>query len=444
MGKFLFLRVLGVGRNTMNKLLIGSITVALLLTAFTLFSIDSDRDNDTSLSPALENIASGLTLVKSSISGEAVVFCASDFDNTVGSDKLDSIKVVTLPSESAGVLMLGELRVVKNQSIPRSNFSDLRFIPNEGTEEVDFQFSAGNSEKHALTCKMYFLDGENYSPTFVGVDNSFFSVRTYKNIAVSGSLRAYDPEGDDITYEIISSPKKGLLTLHDKILGDYTYTPMKNYTGGDSFKYVAVDKYGNRSSAVTVELSVTRSDSGYVFTDMIGDPAHFGAIMLTDKGIMEGDKDEGGRVFRPELNVSRAEFLVMAMKAAGVKADGEALTVFSDDSDIPSEYKSYISTAYDMGVISGTEIDGKHLFDPDGYITKAEACVIVDNLLGIDNAKAVPVFADTDEIPDYAYESVLSLIETGILDTENGMILPSENITRADAARILSEVVLRR
>lgn len=105
---------------------------------------------------------------------------------------------------------------------------------------------------------------------------------TYKNIAVFGNMIADDPEDDILKYEIVSYPKKGILSVTDKYTGEFIYTPTKNYTGKDSFTYTVTDAYGNRSDVIRMDIKISRSEHGTVFDDLIGQNCHNSAIMLSD------------------------------------------------------------------------------------------------------------------------------------------------------------------
>lgn len=393
------------------------------------------------LSPALNVIASRMSVSVSAVQGEDITFTASDFDRFLGVDKVKQIVICSLPNKSAGVLMLGQLRVMEGQVIERSNLKDLRFDGEKNIEEATFTFSDGTNS-YTISCNMYLTDEMNYAPTSVGIDESFFAIRTFKNIAVSSYMKGCDPENDDIKFEVLSNPKKGLLTVLSNESGEYVYQPIKNYTGKDSFTYVCYDKYGNSSPEITVSFTVTGSEDGIVFSDMIGKSEHYGAILMHDSGIITGYKEKDGYVFMPDKEISRCDFLVSAMKAANIKADSNLTEpLFNDHNDIDDEYVLYVNTAYKMGVIDGKDADGYTVFCPDESISRAEACVIISRLLKLENAKTEPVFSDVSDVPEYALEAVYALSEMNIIDVVNGRVYPDEIITRADAARMLGAVM---
>lgn len=68
-----------------------------------------------------------------------------------------------------------------------------------------------------------------------------------------------DPDGQPLTATLISDPRHGTVDFHAD--GSFTYTPERNFTGTDTFSYVATD--GSATSAVaTVTLTVATVPTG--------------------------------------------------------------------------------------------------------------------------------------------------------------------------------------
>ena len=56
-------------------------------------------------------------------------------------------------------------------------------------------------------------------------------IRTYRGIPYLGQLEAADPDGGELTFAIVTQPKKGTVTVEG---ANFTYTPKENAAGGDS------------------------------------------------------------------------------------------------------------------------------------------------------------------------------------------------------------------
>ena len=79
------------------------------------------------------------------------------------------------------------------------------------------------------------------------------SVTTNEETPVSITLTATDPDGDTLTYSIVSGPSNGMLTGEAPSV---TYTPDSNYYGEDSFTFKANDgKVDSNIATVSVTVS---------------------------------------------------------------------------------------------------------------------------------------------------------------------------------------------
>lgn len=82
------------------------------------------------------------------------------------------------------------------------------------------------------------------------------SVTTARNNPVAVVLSGTDVEGSALTYAVVTSPSKGVLSGSAPNL---TYTPNTNATGSDSFTYRVNDGSAN-SAAATVSITITNSN----------------------------------------------------------------------------------------------------------------------------------------------------------------------------------------
>ncbi len=390
------------------------------------------------LSPALNMIAKNSEMVKSGNTYSGVVFSSADFKNATSLTEIDAITVTSLPAAGAGTLYLGSVPVSVNQTISGKNLDNLKFIPRTGTTDSSFTFSTGRD--YSVTCQMKITDEINFAPVAASYEDTV-AAWTQKDISCYGSLDAYDPEGDPLLFEIVDYPQKGLLILTDSVHGDFQYTPYVGCSGSDSFTYRVRDSYGNYSETVAANVTISRKNHTVVFSDMTNHWAHAAAIEMTDNGIMDYASDGEKAVFLPEKTVNREEFLVMVMRALGADLDTEKTnvhTVFADDDKISDKNKVYVSAAYNAGIINGRDVNGVLMFCPEDSITRAEAAVMINNILGAEVPLSVSLFADNDAIPAWAQSAMYALSDLGILrGTGAGAISPYSTINRAQTAQIL-------
>ena len=391
------------------------------------------------VSSGLRVLATRCEMVKAGLVNNDIVFDAEDFERNLNVSSLSSLTVTSLPSRADGVLYLGNGEVSVGQTISRENLGYLNFV--FATEEIrDSRFCfTSNLGDYEISCKMCLLESANLAPIVSNETKLSKNVGTYRDVAVYGELAAVDMEGDDFIFEIVTQPKHGTLTMEDIHVGTYRYLPENGYSGEDSFRFVAVDRYGNYSAASEVKLKVNMQKDQLVFIDMKDNVSHVSAISLTERGIMSASVVGEKRYFYPEQTVSRLDFVVAAMKAIGYDSVAEcSATVFDDDADILEGLKGYVHIAQQKGYVCG-KIDGNGnlLFSPEDKITRAEAAVILSRMLGKEATGVRQVFADANEIPAWARDAVDTLATLGVIDRQNGYVDPLGTLTRGQTAYML-------
>jgi hypothetical protein len=404
-------------------------------------------DGGAVVSPGLYVLAEQNSMAKAGLLGSSIKFEAADFARSLNLpvSKLESITVTKAPPVSDGELLVGATVLNAGQTISVSNLGLLSYSAKPEIRVSSFSFRVGDSPLE-LTCKLYMLDKVNSAPTLRVATDESLAVSTHSNMTLHGRLPSYDPDGDEVTIEIVSYPKSGILYLADRRTGEYTYTPSEKATGKDSFTYVARDKYGNYSASATVSLTIVKPSVSVTYADMKDSPIANAAMTMTEKGIMGGTQIGSNLYFYPENTVTRAEFVVMAMNAIGVKATGLSAgdcSAFADCEDIPEEMRGYIAAACRMNYVEGTLKNGRLYFEPLREITRAEAAVILGKMIDAELPTAAmrQSFDDAEEIPVWAEASVYSLSYKGILQADNGNIEPMSAATRGDVAIMLEKVV---
>ena len=140
-------------------------------------------------------------------------------------------------------------------------------------------------------------------------------IRTYRGIPYLGQLEAADPDGGELTFAIVTQPKKGTVTVEG---ANFTYTPKENAAGGDSFTYSAANSAGAVSLPATVTVTIEKTRSGVTYADT-GEATATAAQDLAERGVFTGAKIGDKWYFEPERTVSRGEFLAMVLETAGAE-----------------------------------------------------------------------------------------------------------------------------
>ncbi|WP_448604511.1 tandem-95 repeat protein [Thermoleptolyngbya sp.] len=139
----------------------------------------------------------------------------------------------------------------------------------------------------------------NDAPTASGI-----IVNTDEDVAASGSLLGADIDGDALTYQIVTAPTKGVVTITNAATGAFTYTPNANVNGADSFTYrvfdgtvysspatvtVAIAPVNDAPQAADGSLTTTRNQpqSGTIAAaDVDGDPLTYSVVTAPANGTL--------------------------------------------------------------------------------------------------------------------------------------------------------------
>lgn len=418
--------------------------IPMLLCLLLLFPIGVSASASFLLSDAIPTLSEEYALIKSGMPGKEIRFSATDFKQALGIKNFKEITIETVPPSEEGILYYGKNPVKAGDKIPRESLDQLFFCPvKTGLEKTSFTFSCGNHAGGApLTALIRFVMRINEAPTVLPVTASL-SVGTYRDMTVEGTLCATDPEGDELCFLVLDYPDMGTLRMLNAESGDFRYTPKGGYTGSDSFTYVVRDSYGNYSKPETVRITVKKSETSLSYADLSDSALALPALVMAEEGIMMGSLSGDDMLFFPDEEVTRGEFLVMAMKAAGIsKRAGLKETVFDDNEAIDVSIRPYVATAQEKGYVVGSFTDEGLLFRSDEVISRAEASVIVARLLGLEAPTASKSYPDSDELPTWARASVEALCMAGIYATDGqGWLSAEQPLTRAAAAEMLYETV---
>lgn len=363
-------------------------------------------------------IAQRCEIIKTGISGSKIVFSDLDVKQALCITDFESITVKTIPESSVGTLMLAGRRVRAGQEIKRKNIGALVFIPaSREVSECRFEISVKDYlDGSSIDVVLRFSEKVNYTPTATLTDGI---LKTQRNIRIYGTLTSEDREGDEVEYVIIKYPERGSLYIEDRKTGNFVYTPPADYVGDDTFTYVVRDSYGNFSRPVDVPINIRERMSEVVYRDMTDHPDYSAAVALTAMGAVDGRLIGDGVYFCPDESVSRAEFVAMAMKCAGIGKDDRCEVYFDDRDEISPPLLPYVSRAATHGIASGAFANGELLFRPNSAITRYEAAQIIASLLGTEDYSELPVFSDTSDCPVYAEGALLAMYSLGIYDDEN-------------------------
>jgi hypothetical protein len=173
------------------------------------------------------------------------------------------------------------------------------------------------------------------------------------------------------------------------------------------------------------------------FPDVNGHWAEFYISKVFNEHIITGYPN--GR-FQPDKAVTRAEFIAMVNKVYDLDNQDREESVYYNDISYTSWYYNDVSTAIALGYAAGYS-DGT--FKPDSPITRQEAAVMLSNLMPAPKKGGnLKSFSDVKKLDAAATEAFTKLIGKGYIGGYSDKKLhPSDPVTRAQAAKMLSDII---
>ena len=348
-------------------------------------------------------------------------------------EAFEGVYVASVPSQLDAEVSLGARTLRAGDVLDRSMLSQLLVLPAENRDascELVYCPIEGGEVQPSRALELSILTGKNEAPVCRDV-----KFETYKNIANTGVLSASDPEGDTLTYQLVKEPKRGTVDIAPD--GSFTYTPAQNKVGKDVFTYTATDSAGNVSNVANVTVKIVKPTDKAMYQDLAGDTLAYTAMWLKDRGVYTGKRIAGNLCFEPEGTLTRGEFLVMAMKLLGAEPESARLTSgFADESKTPAWMRPYTVSAFKSGMVSGVTSPDGMVFRPSSNLTRAEAAVMLQNILDLPQSQEAAVFSEDCAVPVWAQASVSALESAGI---SIPVTTSAENLTRREAAELLYE-----
>lgn len=153
----------------------------------------------------------------------------------------------------------------------------------------------------------------------------------------------------------------------------------------------------------------------------------------------------GEGIFSPEAKLTRAQFLVMIMRAYDIDIKDHGAYNFSDAGS--TYYTDYLKAAKALGITSGT---GNNLFEPEKTITRQEMFTLLYNTLKLINqlpdgdlGKKLSDFSDENLVAQWAKEAMQILTETKIITGSEGKLNPEGYANRAEMAQLTYNLLSR-
>ncbi|NEW07329.1 S8 family serine peptidase [Paenibacillus sp. SYP-B3998] len=192
------------------------------------------------------------------------------------------------------------------------------------------------------------------------------------------------------------------------------------------------------SKYAVLEKTSTDDKGPVTFTDIQSHWAQKEIEQLARKQIIDGMDDAS---FKPDSNMTRAQFVMLLSKALKLQSHGSALTFADVASD--SWYKESVYAAYEANIVNGVS---DHNFAPTATITREQMAVMLVNAYLYTMGEKLEQIAITQEvkysdegsISDWARSYVRIASGLGLLNGSNeGDFSPGKDTSRAESAVVI-------
>ncbi len=231
--------------------------------------------------------------------------------------------------------------------------------------------------------------------------------------------------GSSVSSGTVAENKVRYFTAEDAYATITVYSDSANLTVDGSYRFT-------QGSGTAPGILFTDIPSGHWATSYI--------YYISQRGLMNG---MGGFSFAPETTMTRAMFVTVIGRLAGVNTASYTYSSFSDV-DIGQWYGPYVAWASQNGIVTGYD-DGT--FRPTASITREQMAVIIIRYASYAGMTLGAVseemqFADASSISSWAVNAVQTAQRAGLINGKPGGIFdPAGTATRAEVCTVMYRLI---
>ena len=203
-----------------------------------------------------------------------------------------------------------------------------------------------------------------------------------------------------------------------------------------TFVFVAV----GRSNIAQLSQNETKIRS---FNDLAGDYAwaQEAVAALTEKGAVSGIDDN---VFSPKAQVTREQLAKMTVSALEIPTETALTQTYLD---VASNRWSFDSVETAKNFFPQTADKPINEFFPEQFCSREETAAVLVSALGLDTSSVdaagiLEKYDDAEQVSSDLSAQTALACEKGILQGENRLLRPKDNVSRAEAAVLLYRAML--
>lgn len=342
-------------------------------------------------------------------------------------------KIVLLPIQAAKTLGTNDLVLKIGDA--------LITLPNKVLGKLQDSVSGTDATDAQISLESRLLQADE-SKSLIDRLNTADTVVTAASDVYEWKLSLVKKDGTIIPVTTFQEP----LTLSFKLKGNPNKERIGLYYLGDNgaLEYVGGTLNGDVLSAQVTHFSkyaVLEIDKS--FSDV--PDTHWASEAIKSLAAKQIVTGASASEYRPNTNVSRAEFTALLIRALGVQTEGQTTTFADVKAD--SWYSSYVAAAVKLGIVTGRS---QNTFAPQATISREEMAVMVIRALEVKQGKKLEpttsdlIFADASNISGWAVSYVNAAAESGLVQGRaNNRFAPEGLMTRAESAQVIYKLLAK-
>lgn len=327
--------------------------------------------------------------------------------------------------------------------------------------DENFDFADIKDKKGAETAINAFITGEISDVwTMRGAYRTAYALTVLNNSLKSEIPTVLADYNDFFKLDLAGDYKKVSSGDVAKVLYDRGYTSLATLkdnfdnavrnllanSGGNNGNYTSGGGFGSGRGGTSIISKVLppvdtlppsdlEQGNSFVFSDLQDAAwAEEYIVKLAAQGIINGFSDGS---FRPNEEVTRGQICKLICIAFSLEPQYEGSAF--DDVQRDEWFYTYVTALSNHGIVFGAY----DKFLPNDAVTREDAAVMLHRIINNSTSQGGEgSFADEDKISDHAIESVYEMRRAGIISGfSDGTFRPKNNLTRAEAAKIIYEAL---
>ncbi|MFX3636224.1 MAG: S-layer homology domain-containing protein [Candidatus Pristimantibacillus sp.] len=268
------------------------------------------------------------------------------------------------------------------------------------------------------------VEGKDKSPDSKNSENTAQLLTALSSLSI-------DPMKDDR----FSGAVDELLLFYDKKDGGFKHILEENASNGMATEQAgyAIAAYERMLAGKTKLYDMTDTKQApSSFTDVTNHWASEAIQQAFQHGLMKGYQDG---TFKPEQQLTRIQAASLVARALHLESTNKA--PYSDIVKYNQETQSEVAALYEAGIIQLN----KGIFNPDRKLTRAELALMLARSYDYATDKkyeatALVPFTDIAHLNNETKQAIAFLYQNRLAEGSNGKFQPSQNTTRAQAAKL--------